>query len=291
MYELIKVKNNTYYINSPAKIGLYVDGTDAYLIDSGNDKDAGKKVKKILDENCWSLKLIINTHSNADHIGGNKYLQSQTGCKIYSKGMEIAFTNSPILEPAFLNGAYPSKDLLHKFLFADASVCENIENAQLPDGFEIINLPGHFFDMIGIRTPDDVLFIADSISSAMTLEKYGIGFIYDIKAYLETLDLLETLSANVFVPSHADATDNLHDIVDTNRKKVFEIIDTVKDYIKVPCTFEDLLAHMFDKYNLTMTNEQYALVGSTVKSYLSYLKNNGDAESYFEYNKMYWKSI
>ena len=180
---------------------------------------------------------------------------------------------------------------MHKFLFADASVCENIEYAQLPDGFEIINLPGHFFDMIGIRTPDDVLFIADSISSAMTLEKYGIGFIYDIKAYLETLDLLETLSANVFVPSHADATDNLHDIVDTNRKKVFEIIDTVKDYIKVPCTFEDLLAHMFDKYNLTMTNEQYALVGSTVKSYLSYLKNNGDAESYFEYNKMYWKSI
>ena len=79
MYELIKVKNNTYYINSPAKIGLYVDGTDAYLIDSGNDKDAGKKDKKILDENCWSLKLIINTHSNADHIGGNKYLQSQTG--------------------------------------------------------------------------------------------------------------------------------------------------------------------------------------------------------------------
>ena len=58
MYELCNVKNNTYYINCPAKIGLYIDGADAYLIDSGNDKDAGKKVKRILDENGWSLKKL-----------------------------------------------------------------------------------------------------------------------------------------------------------------------------------------------------------------------------------------
>ena len=41
MYELIKVGEQSYYIESPARIGVYVEnGTEAYLIDSGNDKDA-----------------------------------------------------------------------------------------------------------------------------------------------------------------------------------------------------------------------------------------------------------
>ena len=47
MYELVQAGKQSYYINSPAKIGVFVENdTDVYLIDSGNDKDAGRKVKK-----------------------------------------------------------------------------------------------------------------------------------------------------------------------------------------------------------------------------------------------------
>ena len=77
MYELIPVSDNTYYIQSPAKIGLVkLSDTQVCLIDSGNDKDAGKKVLKVLNANGWTLKAIYNTHSHADHIGGNQYLQT-----------------------------------------------------------------------------------------------------------------------------------------------------------------------------------------------------------------------
>ena len=93
MYELIQVLNNTYYINCPAKIGLYLDGDKGvYLIDSGNDKEAGRKVRQILDKNGWTLRAILCTHSHADHIGGCKYLQAQTGCKVYAPGIERNFT-------------------------------------------------------------------------------------------------------------------------------------------------------------------------------------------------------
>ena len=75
MYELIQAAENSYYIQSPAKIGLIkVSDTEVCLIDSGNDKDAGKKVLKVLNANGWTLKAIYNTHSHADHIGGNQYL-------------------------------------------------------------------------------------------------------------------------------------------------------------------------------------------------------------------------
>jgi len=119
MYELVQVSEKCYYINCPAKIGVYVaDKDNVYLVDSGNDKDAGRKVRQILEKNGWHLTAILNTHSNADHIGGNKYLQGQTGCKIYSSGIEAAFTRYPVLEPSFLYGGYPCKDLRHKFLMA-----------------------------------------------------------------------------------------------------------------------------------------------------------------------------
>ncbi len=105
MYELIQISERNYYIQSPARIGLIrLEGQDVCLIDSGNDKNAGRKVRQILDTNGWRLTAIYNTHSNADHIGGNKYLQEQTGCKIYAPGIDCAFTRHPILEPSFLYG-------------------------------------------------------------------------------------------------------------------------------------------------------------------------------------------
>ena len=117
MYELIQVSDKSYYVDSPTKIGLVkLNDTDVCLIDSGNNRDAGKKIRRILNDNGWNLKAIYNTHSNADHIGGNKYLQEQTGCRIYAPDINCSFTNHTILSPAFLYGGYPCKDLRHKFL-------------------------------------------------------------------------------------------------------------------------------------------------------------------------------
>ena len=83
MYELTQVSGNSYYIQSPAKIGLVrLNDTDVCLIDSGNDKEAGRKVRQLLDQNGWHLTAIYNTHSNAAHISGNQYQQNQTGCKV-----------------------------------------------------------------------------------------------------------------------------------------------------------------------------------------------------------------
>ena len=41
MYELNHITGNSYYIQSPSKMGLVkLNDTDVCLIDSGNDKDA-----------------------------------------------------------------------------------------------------------------------------------------------------------------------------------------------------------------------------------------------------------
>lgn len=292
MYELIQISETTYYIQSPAKIGIVkINDNDVCLIDTGNDKDAGRKIKKVLDSNGWNLKAIYNTHSNADHIGGNKYLQTQTGCKIYAPGIDCDFTNHPILEPSFLYGGYPCKDLRHKFLLAQESNAEYLTKEALPNGFEIISLPGHFFDMVGFRTPDDVIFLADCLSSKETLDKYQIGFIYDVAAYIKTLEMVKSLSANMFVPAHATATEDISSLAQYNIDKVQEIAEKIVAICKEPLCFEMILQRLFTKYSLTMNFEQYVLVGSTVRSYLSWLKDTGRVNAKFENNMMLWEQI
>ena len=289
MYELIQVSKQSYYIQSPAKIGLVkLNEQDVCLIDSGNDKDAGRKVRQLLDANGWRLTAIYNTHSNADHIGGNKYLQGQTGCKIYAPGIDCAFTRHPVLEPSFLYGGYPCKELRHKFLMAQESDAQELTQESLPEGFAIIPLPGHFFDMVGFRTPDDVVYLADCLSSRETLDKYQIGFIYDVAAYLGTLEMVKSLRAKLFIPAHADVSEDIAGLVQYNIDKVLEIADKIISICREPLCFEAILQKLFADYGLTMNFEQYVLVGSTVRSYLAWLKDTGKLTAEFEHHMLLW---
>ncbi len=291
MYELIKVSDNTYYIQSPAKIGIVKVGDgEICLIDSGNDKDAAKRVLKLLNTEGWRLKAIYNTHSHADHIGGNKYLQEQTGCKIYAPEIECSFIKHPVFEPAFLYGGNPHSGLRHKFLMAKESRVTPITEGITEDGLEAIALPGHCYGMVGYRTPDNIVFLADALSSRETVDKYKIGFNYDIGAELETLEFLKSLSARLFIPSHAEPCEDISALADYNIQALTEIKNKLLSIISEPKSFDAILKELFDAYALTMTCEQHELVGSTVRSYLSWLCDMGEAEIMITDNIMLWKN-
>lgn len=291
MYELIQAGSHTYYIDCPAKMGLWVEGDAAVLIDSGSDKSAAKKALHILEGHGWTLRAIINTHSHADHIGGNHTLQQQTHCHVFTPGIEAGFTRHPILEPSLLWGGYPFKELRNKFLLAQESDVSAMENSASPDALEVIPLPGHSPDMIGLRTPDNVVFLADCVSSAATLEKYRVSYLYDVESYLATLAKIENLEASLFIPAHAEATEDIAELVRLNRAAVYDIADTMLTIAEAPLTFDDLLGCLFDRYGLLMTAQQYALVGSTIRSYLSWLKDTGRMQMTIEGNRMLWQRV
>lgn len=291
MYELIQAAENTFYINCPSKMGVYrlPDG-GAILIDSGGDKEAGKKTLKIFAEQGWTLETVINTHSNADHSGGNKLLHDRTGCKIYATGIESTFCRFPILEPSFLYGGFPCKPLRNKFLMAEPSPAKELTELTPPAGMEFFPLKGHFFDMIGVKTGDGVYFLADSLFSEATLAKYNIAFIYDIAEYLKTLDIVETLDGSLFIPSHAAAVSDIKPLVRANRDKVYEIIDQLGKICAKPVAFEEVLKILSDRYGLSLDFNQYVLVGSTVRSYLSYMLDNGILSASFQENRLLWQT-
>lgn len=290
MYELIQVGEKTYYINCPARMGIYkLDETRVCLIDSGNDKEAGKKVLKILAANNWTLGMIINTHSHADHIGGNGLLQQRTGCPIYGVETECAFTTHTILESSLLYGGYPYKKLQNKFLMAKPSIVQELTEEVLPKGMEMLRVDGHTFSMAALKTEDDVWFLADCVTSEAILDKYHISFLQDVEAYLASLKIVEELTGRLFIPSHSEPVNDIKPLVQINRQKAYEIIDTLRQICVKPVGFDEILKSIFDKYQLIMDSNQHVLVGSTIRSYLSYLYNNGELQITFRNNEMKWQ--
>lgn len=285
MYELIKAAENTYYIESPSKMGLFIEDGRAYLVDTGNSRDSGKKALRHIESNGCELAWILNTHAHADHTGGNAFLLARTGAKAYASAVAAHYCRCPELSTALFYGGYPPEPLRNRFLTAEACDVSDISEVALPGGTEIIPLPGHCPGMIGIKTPDGVWFLADCVSGEHVLAKYHVALIYNVTDYLATLDAIEKLSGKLFVPSHAAATEDIRPLAALNRSKVMEIAELVRNLCKGGNTAEGALSGVFAHYGLSLDFNQYALVGCTVRSYIAYLLDGGLLKADFSEGK------
>ena len=286
--DLVKLIGSTYYISNRTNIGVFkLNLKDVCLIDTGNDKDAGKKILKILNEENLNVKYIINTHSHADHIGGNKVIENRCNCQIIASDIENCFINNPFLESTFLYGSKIFKELDNKFLKAEVSNCQNLKEIS---GLEFIPLKGHSYNMIGVKTIDNVYFLGDALVSEETINKYHLFFLYDVLEYLKTLDYLETLDGKFYVLSHVQVVDNLIPLINLNRNKIKEICDVILNI----CDGKNLcliVKEVFNYYQLKMDCNQYFLISSTIKAYLTYLLELKKVRYEFIDNEMLWFKV
>ena len=283
----------THLLRGPANVGAFTgeDGS-LTLIDAGNDDDAGRKLLRACEAAGFAVTRIVNTHSNADHCGGNAFIQARTRCAIAATRAEAAFIETPALEPSYLWGAFPLAPLRGKFLMARPSTVTELLVPPCPiagTGLQAVPLPGHFLDMFGVLTPDRVFFAADAVASEEILAKYHVFYYYDLAAQLRTLDALAALEADWFVPSHAAPTRDIRPLVAANRAKIQEIAEVILARCGEPGTPEDLLAHLAGRYGIELNPAQYVLVGSTLRSYLAWLVDRQELQFFFEGGRLFFR--
>lgn len=295
--ETVELAAGIFHLRGGSNMGLVVREGKGLLIDTGLDKDSGRRALRVIDELGVTLEGVILTHAHADHFGGAQAIQRRREVTVYAPSLEAAMMEHPLIEPLFLfGGAAPIGDLRHKFTLAKpCRVDQVIEPGPLQVGpFEttIISLPGHAPNQVGVAV-GDVLFCADAVFPAATLQKHKVIFCFDLDEMLATLDRLHELEYAIFAPGHGPVYAGGEEIVSicaANRERLEEIRECVRAALTVPQETPALVQAVSDHFGLGLaTATAYLLTRTTVLAALSSLERSGLVHPLVEENRLRWR--
>ncbi|MBN2261162.1 MAG: MBL fold metallo-hydrolase [Clostridiales bacterium] len=291
---LIQIKNNTYYFDNPSVIGLYrLNDTDVLLIDTGLDDDAARKVLRIIDERNWKIKAVINTHSHADHCGGNHFIQKRTDALFYATAFEKSYIETPSSEPHYLFGSYPPKIMRAKFLQANPSIINRLieRDNMIIEGvdFKIIDLKGHSPGHIGIITQDDVFFVGDAVIESKIVEKYKFLYNYSLRDLLEALNKVLEINAEYYVLSHGGVKRTIKDDIEINMIAINSLNEFILGMLNKEYNKNDIHREMTKYFGIEETISNYYLNDSLLSSHLAYLIEENMIEFYVSSGEIFYK--
>jgi glyoxylase-like metal-dependent hydrolase (beta-lactamase superfamily II) len=294
--ELEFVTENVGYIPGAVNVGVVRRGGKAVVIDTGLDRDSGRGIKRVLEAQGLEPTAIINTHSHADHFGGNDYLVRNTGATVYAPAVESGIIQNPILEPLYLfHGATPIKNLRNKFVLAKPSPVHHIlePGSVTIEGVEVevVPLQGHSLNQVGVLV-EDVLFCADTVFSGRVIDKYRVPVVQDVGSHLATLERLGETCHGLYVPSHTKPVNDITPLVDRNLETVRTIIADLLALLGEEKTAERLQRELCTMYGLDLdVVQQYYLIHTTVMAYLSHLHESDMVEITLRGNSLRWKRV
>jgi len=290
---LIEVADGVAYMPGAVNIGVIRAGGEAAVVDTGLDKDSGREIRKTLEEEGLKLRAIINTHSHADHYGGNDYLTRNLGAEVYAPEVEASIIQSPILEPLYLfHGAAPIDSLRNRFVMAKPSPVHHVlqpgKATVIGREIEIVPLPGHSLNQVGVLV-DGALFCADTVFSERVIDKYRIPVVQDVGSHLETLERLGKTRHRLYVPSHTEPVADTTPLTQLNLDTTNRILGDVQSILSEPKTSEQVQAELCTLYGLDLdVVQQYFLIHTTVMAYLGHLHETKRIRAELRGNSLFW---
>jgi glyoxylase-like metal-dependent hydrolase (beta-lactamase superfamily II) len=281
------MSDNFILIPGRVAIAFIKVGNEAYMVDSGLDKDQARRAINIAKELSLTIKLLINTHSHADHIGGNKFVADRLGIPIYADKREIPYITMPILEASTLYGGYPSKSLRNKFFIAQESHPADISGISLP--FDIHDLRGHSPGMIGLQI-NHIFFVADAFFPLKVLKRHVIPYTYNPRDALDTLNKLRDLDGLTFVPSHGDPTGDEREDIEANIRAIISVREKLLEIIRREMSFDEISIEIFSALNIDIRSiGLYHLHQSILRGYLTWLEEEDCITPDIKGKKLVWK--
>lgn len=271
MFEINKLFGNTYYFSAFSNVGIYKCGdNEVVLIDTCDHPRMIRTLDRLLSAKNLKVKAVINTHCHVDHIAGNKFFSDKYGCELLAPKEECYFVEHPDFEAKFYYAGIDTEKSRNPFFCAEASLPKPIKENELPKGLEVFQLPGHAFDMVGVKTDDNVLFLADSILSKKTWDEHKLPFFHNVNKSIETLEKIKNMSGKIFVPSHDEPKENIGELAEYNINKMNERKELVYDICEGQ-SFDDMFSILIEELDINLVTTKYPMYSIMLRNYLQSL--------------------
>ncbi len=298
-----RLSEHTGYFRGSTNVGLAISGPELFLIDSGDCDEDGemlaRELRKLFPGKL--LKAVINTHGHSDHCGGNSALKKAFGCEIWAPRAERIFIENPGVPLDIYWGGrhFTAGDVPVFRTIEPCGVDRPLDEGELDLGeicLKLLALPGHFYDQLGIVVTDKssgnrTFFMGDAFFGVEMIKRYWIPFMQDPYLFRESVCRIEDESADCFIPSHGTPLDrwNLPAMAELNKIMTLEAESLIVKIVrKGPATCEEILKAVADYAGLSMKLSQYVLIGSTIRSYVSRLYNDGRLRYEVKDNRLLW---
>jgi len=274
---LVKLAGDVFYIPGRTNVGVVVRDDWCILVASGLGDDSARKALRAVEGMGLRVRYLVNTHSHADHIGGNRFIVKRSGAMVLAPEVEADFVEHPILEPLTLYGAYPPIEMRGRFTMAKPTKVSRTFSEGVDEelGLEYVALPGHSINLHGVAA-SGVLFLGDALFPENLMEKYGVIYHLNVGEAVKSMEKLRETRYKLYVPSHAPHTSNVNELVERNIHHVEKVRDKVLEVLDRSRSLEEIVSEVLEAMDIEVsTLPLYYLYNSTIKSYLTWLCDDG----------------
>lgn len=282
--KLENIKGNTFYIKGATNTGIYIfEDNKALMIDPGLSGLRPNRIIKILEEHDINLKYIINTHEHDDHYGAcSQFKEYKKDLNILSSDYAKLYIENPELFSKYIIGGKSNRfldsRLKNKFVENKIYINETISEGIISingEKFVIVELEGHTPGSIGVITRDDVFFVGDLLVGDDIFKKYDFLFIYDIKAYLNSLQKVKNIGFKYMILGHSKqiiSKEDSYDLIEKHELAINKYLLQIRVLLKKPMTLEKILKNIIKNNNLNSNYKEYQFLKSSLISVISYLE-------------------
>lgn len=314
--KIIELSSGVYVIPGTTNVGVIINENDSskasavevYLIDSGSTEIDGEYVLDVLKAFfeqqglSFNIKAIITTHGHADHCGAHNFLRDETGCQLWAAKHEQGAMETPIIQGTVLWGGYPPHEMRTLFFMPSPTTVDHFitkdDVIELSASRKItfMELKGHSYETLGIiitgKNEHKVIFPGDNIFPRNEIINHWIPLILNPVEYMDSLDMLCAIEkVDWCIPSHGDfLRRNINEAAELNKIAIISTRTCILDALKTKkkLTAEEIVKYVADKNDMKLSLSQYALVNSTVKSYISVMHDAREIKMAVSDNKLYF---